>query len=197
MRTCPVCDVDFEPNPSRRQIYCSGRCQERAGSRANYQRHGGTPEYKLQAKIRKAAHRKANPEKARLQRAANYQRNKAQVRAWELANADRVRRWKAEWVERNRDLDHARQARRRFRLGISRRSGRTMKLRPGDWAVILSAYRNKCAYCGVGGPLTKDHVIPLKKGGAHVMANIVPACRSCNSRKADKPAPKPVRLLLL
>ena len=33
---------------------------------------------------------------------------------------------------------------------------------------------------------TLDHVTPLSKGGAHVIENLVPACRPCNSSKGDK-----------
>lgn len=31
-----------------------------------------------------------------------------------------------------------------------------------------------------------DHVVPLICGGAHSADNIVPACRSCNSRKNSR-----------
>lgn len=31
--------------------------------------------------------------------------------------------------------------------------------------------------------MTADHVKPLAKGGPHILANIRPACVSCNSRK--------------
>jgi 5-methylcytosine-specific restriction endonuclease McrA len=33
---------------------------------------------------------------------------------------------------------------------------------------------------------TIDHVKPLNKGGAHMLANMRLACRSCNSSKNDK-----------
>ena len=31
--------------------------------------------------------------------------------------------------------------------------------------------------------LTVDHVVPLSKEGKHDIENIVPACKSCNSKK--------------
>jgi 5-methylcytosine-specific restriction endonuclease McrA len=43
-----------------------------------------------------------------------------------------------------------------------------------------------CMYCGgkfPEGQLTRDHVIPLSRGGEDVWSNVVSACRHCNMRK--------------
>jgi len=43
-----------------------------------------------------------------------------------------------------------------------------------------------CHYCRRAvGPkaLTLDHVVPLVRGGRSVRANMVPACKDCNSKK--------------
>ncbi|MFT4562310.1 MAG: 5-methylcytosine-specific restriction endonuclease McrA, partial [Gammaproteobacteria bacterium] len=43
-----------------------------------------------------------------------------------------------------------------------------------------------CMYCGSRSgerQLTRDHVIPLSKGGRDMWSNVVSACRSCNTRK--------------
>ncbi len=47
-----------------------------------------------------------------------------------------------------------------------------------------------CVYCGddgleVGFDLTLDHVVPREFGGGNKAANLVTACRSCNSSKKD------------
>lgn len=42
-----------------------------------------------------------------------------------------------------------------------------------------------CWMCG-GAPESVDHVKPLNKGGPHLLANLRPACVSCNSRKQDR-----------
>ena len=46
-----------------------------------------------------------------------------------------------------------------------------------------------CLYCGHElhrSMLTRDHVIPVSRGGADVWANCVTACRSCNNRKGNR-----------
>jgi 5-methylcytosine-specific restriction endonuclease McrA len=53
-------------------------------------------------------------------------------------------------------------------------------------AARMSVFGNRCAYCG--GPFEEvDHAIPLARGGIHCLANLRPACRSCNRRKWAKP----------
>ncbi|WP_349257835.1 HNH endonuclease [Iamia sp.] len=39
--------------------------------------------------------------------------------------------------------------------------------------------------CGVEAD-SIDHVKPLSKGGAHMLSNLRPSCRSCNSRKGAR-----------
>jgi len=59
-----------------------------------------------------------------------------------------------------------------------------------EWLDILKQYDYKCAYCGCkfdeNNPPTRDHVIPISKGGDNTKENVVPACQSCNSKKRDK-----------
>jgi 5-methylcytosine-specific restriction endonuclease McrA len=53
---------------------------------------------------------------------------------------------------------------------------------------LLHTWRSQgraCAYCQ-GPAETVDHVIPLVRGGTNHEGNLVPACRSCNSRKQDR-----------
>lgn len=80
-------------------------------------------------------------------------------------------------------------------IASRRRRSAAMLATPGErritraqWAQIKRRYFYRCAYCYQAKPLTKDHVIPLSKGGAHTHWNIIPACRSCNSRKGNRDA---------
>ncbi len=53
---------------------------------------------------------------------------------------------------------------------------------------ILKRFNSRCAYCGKSlclDTMTRDHVIPLSKGGINHYANLFPSCRHCNSVKAN------------
>lgn len=56
---------------------------------------------------------------------------------------------------------------------------------PMTRAGVLRRDRRSCAYCGKRAD-TIDHVVPRSRGGTHCWENCVAACRSCNSRKADR-----------
>ncbi len=67
-----------------------------------------------------------------------------------------------------------------------------------QWEFIKFLYNFRCVYCGAKPRiLTKDHIIPLSNGGSHTASNIVPACKSCNSKKNTGPVLRPVQPVLL
>ena len=48
--------------------------------------------------------------------------------------------------------------------------------------------QNICLYCGHSfreSDLSRDHVVPISKGGLDVWTNVVAACKRCNARKGD------------
>ena len=61
---------------------------------------------------------------------------------------------------------------------------------PHGWRVlrrfILTRDSNVCSYCG-SKATTVDHVNPVSRGGNHEEGNLAAACKSCNSRKKDRP----------
>jgi 5-methylcytosine-specific restriction endonuclease McrA len=55
-----------------------------------------------------------------------------------------------------------------------------------QWAAIQAAWGG-CAYCGTAdASMQKDCVQPLSRGGRYTLANVVPACRSCNASKRNE-----------
>jgi len=55
-----------------------------------------------------------------------------------------------------------------------------------EWEELKAKHNNLCAACKQEKPLTKDHIIPLSKGGSDNINNIQPLCRNCNSKKWAK-----------
>lgn len=51
---------------------------------------------------------------------------------------------------------------------------------------ILARDNHTCAYCGVYGANTVDHVTPSSKGGKSSWMNLVAACKECNNRKRNR-----------
>ena len=120
----------------------------------------------------------------RLRDPSGYREKRAVAgRAWRVAHPDYYRGRYAANPERQSAIVSLRRARKLGAIGA---------ITSDQWASIKAAYVWRCAYCGKKpATLTQDHVIPLSLGGSHTPANIVPACRSCNSRKGNRP---PTRL---
>jgi 5-methylcytosine-specific restriction endonuclease McrA len=116
-------------------------------------------ENKARAAARKKADREANPEK--------YRRRLAEYNATEAGKL-------------NRHLRKLRRRAREFHADMR-------ELTPTDWRRLVDRYRGCCAYCGASDkPLTREHIIPLARGGRHSIGNILPVCGSCNYSKADR-----------
>lgn len=64
-----------------------------------------------------------------------------------------------------------------------------------EWMKVLTEQNFRCCWCGrdlrdSSGKLraTRDHLIPLVRGGSHSIGNIAAACQSCNSQKGWRTA---------
>ena len=124
-------------------------------------------------------------------RSGRYKENKEKVlkqnKKWRDNNIERFKIYMGKWykTEKGKAL---------IQRGNCRRQARERKmintLTSKEWLEILEKYNYRCAYCGVEFDCenlpTKDHIIPISKGGDNIKENIVPACKSCNSRKNNK-----------
>lgn len=118
--------------------------------------------------------------------------------AWNKANPEKVAtnmrkcrelrpeyyyEYNKEWRLRNKESvrlhDKKKHAKRRAAINSS-----PEKITRAQWELIKSKQGYRCFYCSKKpDKLTKDHIVPLSKGGNHSAQNIIAACNSCNTRK--------------
>lgn len=109
--------------------------------------------------------------------AKNKGRQAANLKLWMARNPEKFRAIQKKYLAKN--PVHIRRA---VYMGKVEKS-----LTPTQWAETLDYFGRACAYClRTDLPLTMDHVTPVSKGGPHTQSNVVPACKSCNSRKGAK-----------
>jgi 5-methylcytosine-specific restriction endonuclease McrA len=55
-----------------------------------------------------------------------------------------------------------------------------------EWQALCAQFNGRCPRCKRKRRLTKDHIVPVVRGGSDDISNIQPLCKSCNSSKHDK-----------
>lgn len=114
--------------------------------------------------------------------------NLTYVRKWDSELRARARARTARWAAANPARAAARRKvnllRRRARLAGGGGSHTTQ-----EWLEKCALLGNVCIYCGRGDvALTRDHKVPIARGGTDYIENLVPACIECNSAKHTKTA---------
>jgi 5-methylcytosine-specific restriction endonuclease McrA len=108
-------------------------------------------------------------------------RNKQTIIKWRSNNVEKIK-----LSDRNRykkDKEKIKQKVRRRKLMLKGVVGTHTKQ---EWNDLKFIYNYKCWICERVEPeieLTRDHIIPISKGGHDNIENIIPLCRSCNSSK--------------
>jgi 5-methylcytosine-specific restriction endonuclease McrA len=115
-----------------------------------------------------------NPELRRL-------RDRAYKRTARMRRGDEINAVKAAWLAAHPEVRQAKdqgyRARKRAALG---------SFTAAEWLDLVETYGGVCGYCGEMRSLQADHRTPLSRGGDNSIANIIPACGSCNTRKATR-----------
>ena len=141
-----------------------------------------TPEGKANRKARNERYAIRHPERVKARRSK-----------WEDKNRETLRAYHRQW-----EKDHPLSVNGYTSKKRAAKSGSEINdLKLSEWAWILQLFKYRCAYCGKKSKrLTQDHVSPLSLKGPHTMANIVPCCLSCNSKKRIGPPLCPVQSVL-
>lgn len=203
MRTCKGCgftgDIELFEKCSTGKDGRRNRCKRCAVAKARGWQVSNPERFAGNGLRWKAEH----PEKAQDIRRGVYARNREKVcaasREWYWNNAERAkaaameryfrdpqrsRERNREWARRNPERAKA------IRLVATRQYIARKKSAPGDgvsvnqWLDRISEFNGCCAYCVVeSAVLDMEHMDPLSRGGHHDIANVVPSCKVCNSRK--------------
>lgn len=103
-------------------------------------------------------------------------------RKWRAANPDKAseseRKWRASNPDKVRAYSRSVQQKRRASCKTETNKAPTPKQ-------LTALLKEPCLYCGDPAEHV-DHFIPLARGGAHVLSNLVPACAACNISKGAK-----------
>lgn len=149
-----------------------------------------------------AAYRALNAERLTAEKAAWYLANRARILAKtklrSVVNRDSILAYQARYYAENTDKvksnvrayrtanpdkkAHCENRRRARKIGNG--GSHTFYQRKE----LFDLLGNVCFYCEAPPPLTIDHNIPFKRGGTDDISNILPACRSCNSKKNTRTA---------
>lgn len=177
-KTCRVCQNKKTPSEFAFLSRICKKCQSLQSSKwnkANRERKNANNK----------AYRLRNLEKVKASDRKYYQSNREKYiesnRAYYVAHKEELAQYKRKWLSENPDKKTV-QSHRRRALKLSVENTLTAQ----EWRDVKDSYFNRCVYCGI--PATEqDHLIPFFRGGANTADNVVPACKTCNSKKGKKP----------
>jgi hypothetical protein len=145
------------------------------------------------ARMREAYRANPEPYKARAQRRYREKPEAVKAKIWEWQKRNRVKVNAYHKKNRLANPDASR-ARVRKRYAV-RKGAKSVKFTVQQLNQKRAYWANQCWVCKAE-PDSWDHVKPLAKGGAHILANLRPICRFCNSSKQAKWPFAPVYTLL-
>jgi len=187
-KICERCGKEYTPTATT-QRFCGSKTNKTGCSWQNWldfdRKRGKTPKRKTlnlecQKKWKKEQ-RKNNTEYAKRQRESKREyskNNRETINNWRRLNTKKVQEWN--------------------RRRVMKKKGVIGSHTDEEWETLKADYGFNCAECGVSEDeleilwegtqftkLTKDHILPISRGGTDFIENIRPLCVSCNSKKLD------------
>ena len=166
----------------KRRYYAKHAEEDKARSRAYRLAH------RAELAAKKHAYNVAHPEKAaarsRRHQADHREELAAYQRSYYLTHAEEFAAYRRAFDLAHPGLRSHYNATRR-----ARNRGAQGSHTVAEWREKLDLLGGCCVYCGRDDvPIHRDHKVPLVRGGTNDIANIVPACASCNSKKGTRTA---------
>jgi 5-methylcytosine-specific restriction endonuclease McrA len=143
------------------------------------------------AESRKAANarwREKNREAIRMKARAEYAagpEKREQNRKYREGNRPHVLATHKAWREKNAATFVPKRRANTRKYAARKQGAKVLDFTAAQLRERLSMFGHRCWMCR--GPANEmDHVIPISRGGLHVLANLRPACRSCNAAKGAR-----------
>jgi len=129
--------------------------------------------------------RKAHNARTQAHYALNSDRYRAKNREYAKANRPAYRARMAAWIKANPERYRLMSAQGNMarRVRITGAEGTHTR---AEWLAIVARQNDKCLHCPQTGNLTRDHIVPLSRGGSNYASNIQGLCKPCNSRKGAR-----------
>lgn len=193
-KTCPVCKKEFkvQPNEYERRTYCSRECM---GKAYNKRIEKECLVCGKKFKVPNNVHRKDAKFCSKTCSGKYFSGDKH----WNFQHGrgknytlEQHQQWYQNHKLKSGNVVKINESNRRVKLKKRKVEGsHTVE----EWNALLEKHEYRCFYCKELMTLeegkrriTRDHVIPIEKGGTDFIENIVPACKSCNGKKGSKPA---------
>ena len=205
---------EFSPARAKSGDGYRARCRPCANEQARAERAAKLEHYRQTARDYLASRREESNEYQREWRNKNREKVRASGRAYKTANREKILadmrerriadlekyRARGRWhYHNNREKRriysraylkaHRDKAAAWFNARRARKKAAEGSHTEAEWLALKEQYSHTCLRCGKRSPettLTRDHVVPLTKGGSDWITNIQPLCAVCNSSKGNK-----------
>lgn len=144
-----------------------------------------------------------HPGKIEEYREKNFATHRAATKAWRENNHEEILTYNRKWQKENPEKRriHEKNTRRKNpklyrRIGAmttgrrrARMAGAVGLHTQAQWFARIAFHGWKCFYCAQSlsiEKITKDHAIPIARGGTDYASNLLPACARCNSSKGKQ-----------
>ncbi len=112
-----------------------------------------------------------------------------------LQNREMLLAKRAAYRVRNPDVQRRRDAIKHSMRSAQKKNSATVPFSESQLKAKFTYWGDMCWVCG-GDASAVDHVKPLAEGGAHMLCNLRPICRTCNSAKNNKwPLPSRAKIM--
>lgn len=191
---CKLCGVGFDVKPSQvgKRVYCSMECMTKAYTKTRRKLNCEVCSKEFEVPDRKSRENAKFCSKTCMGMGTSGEKHSRYKHGYGNKMPPDVRvKYHRAYYEQNKEEVHIRAFlhKAKSRTNLKVKGSHTYE----QWQSLVEQHEHKCYYCGVlttneegKTKLTRDHILPLSRGGTDDISNVVPSCKSCNGSKGNK-----------